>query len=92
MTSPNSPIAVPLLSTGKRRNKTVCMSGIIIPAPDACKIRPTIKNEKLGAMAAVNVPSVNNPIAVRKSFRVVNRSIKNAVTGIIIPLTSINTD
>ena len=43
-------------------------------------------------IAAINVPNANKLIAVRKSLRVVNRLIKNAVTGIIIPFTSINAD
>src|SRR5699024_1520020 len=48
--------------------------------------------ENCGAMAQSNVPNVNKPIAVIKRPRFVNLSIKNAVIGIIIPLTSINTD
>ncbi|GIO20582.1 hypothetical protein J18TS1_36820 [Oceanobacillus oncorhynchi subsp. incaldanensis] len=63
-----------------------------MPAPEACKIRPTNNNEKFGEIAAINVPIVNNPIAVINNLRVVNLSIKKAVTGIIIPFTSIKTD
>src|SRR5699024_1473378 len=89
---PNNPIAVPLFSIGKIKNIIVCISGIIIPAPDACNTRPANKSENVGATAQRTVPKKNKDIAVKNNRRVVYRSIKNAVTGIIIPFTSIKDD
>src|SRR5699024_9383922 len=82
MTKQNRPIAVPHLLIGKDRKRIVCIKGIMMPAPEACSTCPAISTEKLGAMAHMKVPSVNKPIAVKNSLRVVNLSIKKAVTGI----------
>src|SRR5690625_7967944 len=50
------------------------------------------RNEKPYAIAKISVANANKLIAVKNSPRVVKRSIKKAVIGIIIPLTSIKID
>ena len=92
MIKPNKPIAVPRLSLGNNIKSNVCMSGIMIPAPAACKIRPISIVVNSGATAQKTVPTAKMAIADRKSCLDVKRSIKNAVTGIIIPLTSMKID
>src|SRR5699024_519157 len=92
ITSPNRPIAVPRFSLGKVKNSIVCINGIIIPAPAACKTRPINSIEKSIPTAQSNVPTAKILIAVKNNCLDVKRSIKNAVTGIIIPFTNINID
>src|SRR5699024_10969751 len=52
-------------------------------------ILPIINVLKSNAIAAKNVPTVKMLIAVVNNCLVVNLSIKNAVTGIMIPFTNI---
>lgn len=72
-------------------NSTVCVNGIMMPAPAAWTIRPTIRTENPGANAQMIVPVANKPIATKNRLRVENFPIKNAVIGIMTPLTSIKT-
>lgn len=44
----------------------------------------------MGAIAHSSVPAMKSPIAVRKSPRAVNLLMRKAVTGIMMPLTSMN--
>lgn len=62
-----------------------------MPAPAAWTTRPAISAGKLNDKAQIRVPAVNKDIAAMNSFLVVNFSIKKAVTGIMIPFTSIKT-
>ena len=61
---------------------------MMMPPPDAWTTRPSSSTEKTGARAQITVPIVNSPIAAKNSDRVVNFWIRNAVIGIMIPLTS----
>src|SRR5699024_5605766 len=92
MTSQNNPIAFQLRLIVKNKNIIISNSGIIIPAPEPQRIRQTIKTEKLGAKAEINVPRANMLMAVKNNFLVVNFLIRNAVIGIIIPFTSMKID
>lgn len=53
--------------------------------------RPIKSIGKFGAIPPRMVPTVKIPMALKNSCRVEKRSIKKAVTGIMTPLTSINT-
>src|SRR5699024_12166854 len=79
MTSQNNPIAFQLRLIVKNKNIIISNSGIIIPAPEPQRIRPTIKTEKLGAKAEINVPRANMLMAVKNNFLVVNFLMRNAV-------------
>src|SRR5699024_975680 len=71
-TSPNNAIAYPRHSIGNTINIIFINSGIIITEPLACNILPSTKIEKFGEIIAINVPKVNNDIAVRNIFRFEN--------------------
>ena len=89
MTMPNSPMAVPCLSTGNVHMSTVMTSGMRIPAPAACTRRPISSTAKLGPQPASALPTVNTPMDTRNSRRVVNRSVRNAVMGIMMAFTRV---
>lgn len=74
--SPKNPMAVPRLSGGNTVNSTVCMSGMVMPAPRACTMRPASSISKLCAAAHTPVPAPNSPRARKNSERVVNFLIK----------------
>lgn len=63
-----------------------CAIALRIPFPHACNILLHIKIGKLGAIMESSNPKINNRIALRYSLRVGNRLIKNAVSGMIIPM------
>ena len=67
----------------------VCVSGISIPAPKAWILRPTNNIGKLIPNIHINEPIIKKHVALKNKERNVKRSIKKAVIGIIIPLTSI---
>ena len=69
---------------------TVITSGIRMPAPAACTKRPPSSTGKLGPQAASAVPHVNKIMDVKNSRRVVKRSVRKAVMGTMMALTSVN--
>ena len=83
-------MAVPRLWIGKIANRIVCISGMIIPPLAACTIRPSSSTGYTGATAQMTVPTRKMAIAAKNIVRVVNFWIRNAVAGIMIPLTSMN--
>ena len=90
MTRPNTPMAVPRRSTGNVHMSTVITSGMRMPAPAACTRRPASSTVKFGPHPASAVPTVNTIMAAKNSRRVVNRSVKNAVTGIMMAFIRVN--
>ena len=63
---------------------------MIMPPLAACTTRPTRSTAYTGATAQMSVPSAKMPIAAKNIVRVENFWIRNAVAGIMIPLTSMN--
>ncbi len=90
ITRPKVPIAVPRRWIGKIAKRIVCISGMIMPPLAACTTRPTRSTAYTGATAQMSVPSAKMPIAAKNIVRVENFWIRNAVAGIMIPLTSMN--
>ena len=90
MTRPKMPMAEPRRSTGNTSMSTVMVTGIRMPAPAACTRRPPRSTGKLRPTAASSVPTANRLIENTNSFRVENRSCRNAVMGIIMAFTSVN--
>ena len=69
---------------------TVMVTGMRMPAPEACTRRPARSTGKFGPRAARSVPAANSNIEDTNSFRVENRSCKNAVIGIMMAFTRVN--
>lgn len=69
---------------------TVMVTGMRMPAPAACTRRPPRSTGKLRPTAANSVPTANKLIENTNSFRVENRSCRNAVMGIMMAFTSVN--
>ena len=90
MTRPNSPIALPRLSTGNMIISTVMVMGMRMPAPAAWTRRPARSMAKVRPRPASSDPSVNRAIDAMKSLRVEKRSCKKAVMGIMMALTRVN--
>ena len=90
MTMPNTPMAVPRRSMGNVHMSTVITSGMRMPAPAAWIKRPASNTGKFGPQAASAVPAVNRTMDARNSRRVVKRSVRNAVMGTMMALTSVN--
>ncbi|MNW51608.1 hypothetical protein D3C74_290970 [compost metagenome] len=88
MARPMSPMAAPRPSLGNTTNTTIIKRGMIMPAPAAWISRPVKRNGKLGAMALMNVPTSSRSMEQINNWRVVNRCMRNAVTGTKIPFTS----
>ena len=63
-----------------------CAAVIRTPLPHACRILPAIMTPKLPANILIRSPRINPPIPTRYSFFVGNRVIRNAVSGMIIPI------
>src|SRR5699024_4076314 len=70
------------------REQVVCISGMMMPPAEAWITRPMSITGYTGAIAQISVPTMNSPIAVKKRPRVVIFWMRNAVTGIMMPLTS----
>ena len=75
-TRPKKPMAVPRLLGGNTVNSTVCMSGMVMPAPRACTMRPASSISKTCALAHSTVPAANSPMAVKNRARVEKRRIR----------------
>ena len=89
ITTPNIPIAVPRRSTGNMSMSTVITIGIRIPAPAACAKRPISKRGKFGAKPQSKLPKAKMLMETINRERVVKRSIKKAVIGIMIAFTRV---
>lgn len=87
MTSPKYPIALPRCSSGNCVSRMTCVSGIMMPAAIPCSILPASSTEYTGANAAKMVPAMNIIMPVKYRDLDVNLLIRNADTGIMIPLT-----
>ena len=70
MTTPNRPIALPRLSTGKVSMSTVITIGMRMPAPAACSKRPASSTGNDGPQPASRLPAVKMPIATTNRLRV----------------------
>ena len=81
-------MAVPRFSTGKTSMGTTATSGSSTPEAAACSTRPQMSKKKVGDSAHNAVPMAKVPVAAKKSLRVLKRSMRNAETGTMMPLTS----
>ncbi|MNI49855.1 hypothetical protein D3C73_1044900 [compost metagenome] len=72
ITRPISPIAAPLFSGGMITRIVLNISGRSSAVPTACTTRASSRNSKLGALAAMKVPTMEKLTAAIKSCLVVN--------------------
>ncbi len=87
--SPTVPIAVPRFSGGNNDNTTFINNGIMIPVDAAWISLPISNTANVGAIADTIVPARKIIMAAKYNCLVEKRFIKNPVTGINTPLTSI---
>ena len=85
---PRVPIAKPRRFNGKIAKIVICSTGHMIPEPTASRMRPESTRGNVGASQARADPSVNTTIDEITICRVLNRFVRNAVSGTMMPMTS----
>jgi len=81
--SPNNPITSGHFSSGITLNNTICVIGIIIPAPAASRTLPIMTNSMFGAKYIINDPIVNDVSDANSMLFSLNLLVIYADGGII---------
>ncbi len=69
-------------ATGKSKNTAEKTAGIRVPPEKPCNVRHAIRDEKLPLEAQPIDASIKIKVATKNSHRIVNKRVKNPVSGI----------